>query len=436
MEHRTLELNLASAKDLKDVNLFSKMDVYAVVSLSGNQKIKTPVDRNGGTNPTWNFPMKFAIDELLARQNRLTLEIKLRCERSLAADKDVGQVHVPLRELLDQTGDGKSFQHVSYQVRKPSGKPKGALNFSYKFEEKLAAPPTAPTAPAVPKAEPVTAYPAPTAGSTSSLYPSVYSPPPPKYAAGYGNPPPPPPPQTGYGYPPQAGYAYAPQASYGYAPQAGYGYPPQAGYGYPPPQVQRPAKNNFGMGLGAGLLGGALGGLLIGDMISDGFGDAVSCLFVALVRVQVPSSFAAEKIGKKLCSRNNSVPFLHWGVKDTHRGNPVVVNMENLNWSKVEFKGLEEEDLMIPYSSLGISRNKGKGRGKNVKQLPWAMSCLTSLASALWGLFSAMKYYVVTGKTDTDIGDLVNNNENPTMKTRFYSYIKLFLWLSISFLCF
>ncbi|XP_014507381.1 protein SRC2 [Vigna radiata var. radiata] len=273
MEHRTLELSLGSAKDLKNVNLFSRMDVYAVVSLSGVQKIKTPVDRNGGTNPTWKVTEKFTIDESLARQNRLTIEIKLRCERSLSADKEIGQVLVPIRELLDQPGDGKAFQHVSYQVRKPSGKPKGSFSFSYRFSEKFTAPgvasaPSAPVLSVAPKTEPVTAYPAPAVGSTSASYPVVYPPPQqPQYAGGYGYPP-----------PPQAAYGYAPQAAYGYAPQPGYGYPPAAA----PAQGAR--KNKFGMGLGAGLLGGALGGLLIGDMISDvgsydagydaGFGDA------------------------------------------------------------------------------------------------------------------------------------------------------------------
>ncbi|ESW26262.1 hypothetical protein PHAVU_003G104400 [Phaseolus vulgaris] len=255
MEHRTLLLSLGSAKDLKKVNFFSKMDVYAVVSLSGVQKIKTPVDRNGGANPTWNVTENITINESLARQNRLTLEIKLRCERNLSTDKEIGQVLVPVKELLDQPGDGKSFQHVSYQVRKPSGKPKGALSFSYKFSEKITAPgkESAPSAPVLSVAhmtEPVTAYPAPSVGSTSA-YPSVYPPPPPlQHAAGYAYPP-----------PPQAGYAYGPQAAYGYA--------PQPGHGYPSAPAQKAGKNKFGMGLGAGLLGGALGGLLIGDMISD-----------------------------------------------------------------------------------------------------------------------------------------------------------------------
>lgn len=261
MEYRTLELNIQSAKDLKDVNMFSKMDVYAVVSLHGdplsNQSYTTHVHKDGGTSPTWNFPAKFSVNESLAQQNRLSFEVKLISDRKLG-DTVIGTVHVPLRELLDNPGDGKSFRQVSYQVRTSSGKPKGSFNFSYKFGEHVAAPATkAPPA----KQEPVMAYPpaAPAAAGSSSVpYGTPYPPPPPQYASGYGYPPQ----QPAYGgYPPA-------QAGYGYPPQPGYGYPQQPGYGYPPNQ-KPPKKNKFGMGLGAGLLGGALGGMLIGDMVSD-----------------------------------------------------------------------------------------------------------------------------------------------------------------------
>ncbi|CAK9159725.1 unnamed protein product [Ilex paraguariensis] len=283
MECRTLEINNISAKDLKNVNLITKMDVYAVVSITGGdkkirQKTKTAVDRNGNTNPTWNIAIKFTVPESTLRQNILSLEFKIRCEAMLG-DKDVGEVHVPLKELLDSARDGKQ-QFVSYQVRKPSGKPKGELNFSYKFGEKAAGP----ALPVAHKAdEPVTAYPAPPVVGPSSGY---GPPPPPSYAAGAGYPPPeghayppnPYPPPRGY-YPPPpppqvAGYGgYPPPVYGGYPPQPpppGYGYPPpQVGYsGYPPVQ-QPPKKNKFGLGLGAGLLGGALGGMLIGDMVSD-----------------------------------------------------------------------------------------------------------------------------------------------------------------------
>ncbi|MED6174188.1 hypothetical protein PIB30_066636 [Stylosanthes scabra] len=312
MEYGTLDLTIVSAKDLKNVNMLSKMDVYAIVSLNGDiynpQKFKTNVDRDGGTSPTWNFPMKFNFSDSLAQQNRLSLEIKIMSDRTLG-DTLIGTVYVPLRELLDNPGggkDGKEFRQVSYQVRKPSGKPKGALNFSYKIGGKTSAPaaldknsstgatlssyapppsdknsstgatvsyPPQPTAYPPPskdsKNEPVMAYPPPgvaAAAAGSSSAPYGYPPPHQQYPAGYGYPAGGYPPQQGYG----GGYGYPPQQpGYGYPPQ-GYGYPGQPGYGYSqPPQKPKKNKNNFGMGLGAGLLGGALGGLLIGDMVSD-----------------------------------------------------------------------------------------------------------------------------------------------------------------------
>ncbi|XP_020211591.1 probable xyloglucan glycosyltransferase 12 [Cajanus cajan] len=127
-------------------------------------------------------------------------------------------------------------------------------------------------------------------------------------------------------------------------------------------------------------------------------------------------------------------PLFNWGAKDTHRGTPVVVKMENPNWSMVELEGPEEEDLIISDSS----REKGKGRGKNAKQLTWvlllkahrAAGCLTSLAPALWGLVSAVKRRVAAGKTDADT-DGGRENESATVKTRFYSCIKLFLILLV-----
>ncbi|XP_018826023.2 protein SRC2-like [Juglans regia] len=230
MEYSTLELNVISARDIKDVKyLFSKMDVYVVVSLSGSkQKIKTNVDRDGDTSPSWNFPMKFIIDDSAASRNLLTLEFKLRRGRSLGGDKDIGEVYVPIIELLNSTGDSKSnIQFVSYQVTRPSGKPKGVLNFSYKFSGKVAA--GEPLKPKAMAPEPVAAYPAasvaePSAPPYDVLYPESAPPPPPPPPEGYLYAPPAPPYQPyGYGYPP---------------PPPGYGYPPPPGYGYPP--VQQP----------------------------------------------------------------------------------------------------------------------------------------------------------------------------------------------------
>ncbi|CAI9272175.1 unnamed protein product [Lactuca saligna] len=256
MNYRTLDLTLISAKGIKKPSLTGKPDVYAVAYISGTttitkQKLKTHVDKDGGSNPTWNFPMKFTVDEAAGLQNRLTLVVEIKAVGTFS-DKNLGEVRVPVKELLQ----GSSTQQlVSYQVRKHSGKPNGFLSFSYKLGEKFSG-----------KAEePVMAYPPGMAVGSSAAYAPPYE------AAGryYQQAP------AATGYP---GYAYQHQQQPGYGgypppPPPGYGgYPPQQGYGYPAAVQQPPKKNKLGMGLGAGLLGGALGGLLIGDIVSDAGG--------------------------------------------------------------------------------------------------------------------------------------------------------------------
>ncbi|PPD90096.1 hypothetical protein GOBAR_DD12981 [Gossypium barbadense] len=244
MELRPLELRVISAKDIKDVNLFTKMDVYVVVSINGDHRTaqKTPVHKESGSNPNWNCTMKFTIDETAAHQNHHNLVFRLKSNR-VFGDKEIGSVQVPIRELLDQeNGNGNvDHQHVSFSVMLANGKTKGVFNFAYRFGEKFSMPALPP--PPFPGAgsykhggKPVMAYPPPPTG-----YPGPSS--------GHlkGTYPPPPQGMTGY-------------------------QPPQGGYGYP--QVQQPQKSKkggMGAGLGLGLAGGLLGGMLIGDMVDDAY---------------------------------------------------------------------------------------------------------------------------------------------------------------------
>ncbi|AEE75828.1 putative C2 domain-containing protein [Arabidopsis thaliana] len=145
MANLTLELNVYSAKDLENVNLITKMDVYAVVWITGddsrkNHKEKTPIDRTGESEPTWNHTVKFSVDQRLAHEGRLTLVVKLVCDR-IFGDKDLGEVQVPVLELLhgssspSSNGDGQGMMRfVTYQVRTPFGKGQGSLTFSYRFD--------------------------------------------------------------------------------------------------------------------------------------------------------------------------------------------------------------------------------------------------------------------------------------------------------------
>ncbi|KAJ0235948.1 C2 domain-containing protein [Hirschfeldia incana] len=302
MECRPLDLTIISAEDLKDIQLIGKQDLYAVVSLNGDvrTKQKTKVDKDCGTKPKWKHQMKLTVDDAAAREGHLTLVIEIIADRPIAGDKPVGEVNVPLKELLEQKnkegGDNeeKEEKTVTYAVKLPNGKTKGSLKLSFKFGEKYTfTDPHAPGSSSVDhKAmdQPVAAYPAgqgaPPPPGHDDKHGGVYGypqaggyPPPGGYppAGPGGYPPPGAYPQQG-GYPPQGGYpGYPPQGpGYGYPAQGpGYGYPPQGPYGYPQQQgyvgqAQKPKKHGgAGMGLGLGLGAGLVGGLLVGEAIDD-----------------------------------------------------------------------------------------------------------------------------------------------------------------------
>ncbi|ESQ55905.1 hypothetical protein EUTSA_v10026991mg [Eutrema salsugineum] len=296
MANLTLELNINSASNLANVNLISKMDVYAVIAINGDdtqekQKVKTDVDHSGGSNPTWNHAVKFTVNEGLARDGRSTLVMRLISRRVLG-NKHIGGVNVPLLELLDSitpsiNGDGyrEEMTSVTYQVKSPSGKRKGTLNFSYRFK-------TTPVEPVIPADFPAIDYPPPS-GYLSAPPPSqIEHPPhaPPESAIEFcqlskprcqidsdhrkrlvaaGSSFDPLPISYGAGSSPydKSGYACSspPKPSHhGYGPYD-YAPPSPAGYGYGTPTSQPPKGIGLGLGLGAGLLGG----LMMGDLVSD-----------------------------------------------------------------------------------------------------------------------------------------------------------------------
>ena len=100
-------------------------------------------------------------------------------------------------------------------------------------------------------------------------------------------------------------------------------------------------------------------------------------------------------------------PSFQWWAKESHRGTPVVVKMENPNWSMVELEGPTEDDFLITTDSPGSGRTRDKGhRGrKNAKQLTWvlmlkahrAAGCLTSIASAMFGLTALIHRCLASG---------------------------------------
>ncbi|CAH8362934.1 unnamed protein product [Eruca vesicaria subsp. sativa] len=218
---RSLEITVTSAKGLEKV---SKMDVFVAAKLSGDPKCsghseqRTQVARDCGTSPRWiDGVMKFTIDQTLAEANRLVITFTIKCEQRGGGDKDIGVVHVPVKELLDHLGNDKAGQrYVTYRIKKTNGKPGGDISFTYSFTGPV---PVAsyvgcpryiahePVRPPASKCQPVTNGPA-----LSQLLPSVGS-----FSYGHG------PSHQPPVYPPQAQPEILPQACFpGLYPPSGY----------------------------------------------------------------------------------------------------------------------------------------------------------------------------------------------------------------------
>ncbi|POO03741.1 Nucleotide-diphospho-sugar transferase [Trema orientale] len=139
-------------------------------------------------------------------------------------------------------------------------------------------------------------------------------------------------------------------------------------------------------------------------------------------------------------------PSFDWWAKESRRGTPVVVKMENPNWSMVELEGPIEDDFLMSGSP---GRARDKARSKNAKQLTWvlllkahrAAGCLTNIASAMFGLAAVVRRRLASGRTDADNDRDAGRRgrretENPVVKSRFYGCLKVLLWLSLLLLGF
>ncbi|KAJ4747353.1 Cellulose synthase-like protein [Rhynchospora pubera] len=132
-------------------------------------------------------------------------------------------------------------------------------------------------------------------------------------------------------------------------------------------------------------------------------------------------------------------PLFGWWQRETHRGTPVIVKMENPNWSIAEIEAEEDEEELVTRDGSFSSRS----RKKNAKQITWvlllkahrAAGCLTGLASAMVSLGSAVKRRVRSGRSDADPA-LVPRGENQVVRSRIYGCIKAFLVLSMLLLFF
>lgn len=137
-------INSISAKGLGLKGVISccsnNKGVYADVFISGynkSPKQKTPIDKTGSTNPSWKVPMMFPINvDVPVAQARQTFVVKLKVVGFLG-DKVIGQVHVPMVEVLKGYVDTKGENRMSCCVMIPGGY-KGELDINFEFKELIA----------------------------------------------------------------------------------------------------------------------------------------------------------------------------------------------------------------------------------------------------------------------------------------------------------
>ncbi|KAG6554817.1 hypothetical protein Mapa_003400 [Marchantia paleacea] len=138
MEERTIEVNVVSASDLKNVKTFGgQQNSYVVAYIFPEQKRSTKVDAKGGLNPAWNSKLTFTCDERVLERGGSYLTLEIYSHGALS-DKLIGTVSIPLQLPVSSDGSEPKMDAATmeYAVRRPSGKAKGHLKVSVKLGEK------------------------------------------------------------------------------------------------------------------------------------------------------------------------------------------------------------------------------------------------------------------------------------------------------------
>jgi hypothetical protein len=123
-------------KGLKLSKLLSKTRVVAsIVGGSLISRQETPVcTYKGISGPTWDYPMRFYLDESVLQQSQLMIVFRVwRTPIFLGGNQLLGEVYFPVKLLLDNWTEDKQAKEGSCPVVTPSGKHRGCLVFKYDF---------------------------------------------------------------------------------------------------------------------------------------------------------------------------------------------------------------------------------------------------------------------------------------------------------------
>ncbi|KAL6565325.1 hypothetical protein OROGR_002276 [Orobanche gracilis] len=125
--YQLLELNIISAQDLAPVS--KNLRAYAVAWINPGRKLRTGIDSQGQTNPTWNEKFVFRVNNRLLDSETSSVMIEIYAHGWLR-DTPVGSVGVLIGNLIPPSvrQEKSSRRFVALQIRRPSGRPQGILN--------------------------------------------------------------------------------------------------------------------------------------------------------------------------------------------------------------------------------------------------------------------------------------------------------------------
>lgn len=138
MECRKFRITLISAENLLETQGSTSMKVFAEVSLNEDLKttMKTGVDKEGKSNPTWDFRADYTIAESTVQKKGAYLVVNIFCKKSTLGSRFIGKVELCLKNLFDVRIVSET-NVVSFPVAKT---PNGRLNISYCFGEMILVP--------------------------------------------------------------------------------------------------------------------------------------------------------------------------------------------------------------------------------------------------------------------------------------------------------
>ncbi|XVF50862.1 hypothetical protein PTKIN_Ptkin04bG0137700 [Pterospermum kingtungense] len=233
-----IEVTLASAKDLKNVNWrHGPIRPYVVAWVDPNNKCSSKVDQEGDMFPFWDETIVIPLPAPINEDTTLFIDVV-----HSGSEEDtkplIGSAKLKLREVLDEVGFGERHKKT-LQLKRPSGRPQGKVEVKVLIRE-----------PRYHAPDPYHAPPYGVSSPASRDYPAA----PPSYGGyPYSQPQ-----NPYYNTPPPAGYPYGTSA---------YNYNAQGSGGYYVKEEKK--KSKFG-GMGTGLAVGAVAGVLGGLALAEG----------------------------------------------------------------------------------------------------------------------------------------------------------------------